>query len=190
MTEADLGALVRHYGMLVIAPLALLEGPVISVISGYLARLGLIRLPQVYAVLVLADLAGDVLLYTLGRQGRAGMALPWLSVFGVTRRRLARVLRGFRAKGGRLLVIGKLTHSAGFAVLLAAGMARMPFARFLALNLLATLPKVAFFMALGWWFGRIADRVGNWLLGGTVLVLACAAIAITFMIINRKRGAE
>jgi membrane-associated protein len=190
MTEGDLGALVRDYGMLVIAPLALLEGPVISVISGYMAKAGLIRLPQVYALLVLAALAGDVLLYTLGRQGRAGVALPWLAVFGVSRRRLAQVLRGFRANGGRLLVIGKLTHSAGFAVLLAAGMARMPLARFLALNLLATLPKVAAFLALGWWFGQIADHVGNWLLGGTLLVLACAVIAITFYLINRKRGAE
>lgn len=191
MTEAEIGALIRHWGLIILAPLAVLEGPVVAIVSGYLSRAGLLRLPQAMVVLVLADLLGDVVLYTLGRRGRAGVALPWLARFGVTRRRLARVLRAFRARGGRILVLGKLTHSAGFAVLLAAGMARMPFAQFLALNLLATLPKVAVFLWLGWWFGAVsAGRIGNWLLGGSLLVLLCAAVAVMFHILSRERKSE
>lgn len=175
MTEADIGALIRDYGMLIIGPVAVLEGPVISVMSGYLAKTGLVSLRLVFVVLVVADLVGDVMLYLIGRQGRAGLALPWLVRFGVTRRRLASVIRAFRKNDARILVLGKLTHSAGFAVLLAAGMARMPFVRFLVLNTAATIPKVAVCLAIGWWFGAVADRVGNWLLGGTILVLVCIA---------------
>ncbi len=190
MTETDIYVLIQDYGLMIIAPIALLEGPVVSVVSGYLAKSGLIKVPQTFSVLVLADLVGDCIVYAIGRKGRARVALPWLAACGVTRRRLAQVLRSFRTKGGRILVAGKLTHSAGFAVLLAAGMARMSFPRFLALNLLATLPKVAVFMALGWWFGQIADRVGNWLLGGTILVLICAAIAIAAHLMTRRRSDE
>lgn len=190
MTEAGIHALIQDYGLLIIAPVALLEGPVVSVISGYLAKGGLVKLPQTFSVLVLADLLGDCIVYAIGRRGRARVALPWLAACGVTRRRLAQVLRSFRTKGGRILVVGKLTHSAGFAVLLAAGMARMPFLRFFALNLLATLPKVAVFMGLGWWFGQIADRVGNWLLAGTILLLLCGGIAIAVHILSRKRSRE
>lgn len=190
MTETDIYALIQDYGLMIIAPIALLEGPVVSVVSGYLAKAGLIKVPQTFSVLVLADLVGDCIVYAIGRKGRARVALPWLAACGVTRRRLAQVLRSFRTKGGRILVVGKLTHSAGFAVLLAAGMARMSFPRFVALNLLATLPKVAVFMALGWWFGQIADRVGNWLLGGTILVLICAAIAIAAHLMKRRRSDE
>lgn len=188
MTEAELGALIRDYGMLVIAPLAVLEGPVVSIVAGYLVKLGLIGAPLTFAVLVLGDLVGDVILYTLGRRGRAGVALPWLSAFGVTRRRLARVLRAFRANGGRILIIGKLTHTAGFAVLLAAGMARMPFFRFLGLSLLATLPKVAVLMTLGWFYGRVADRVGNWLLAGSVLLILCGLALCAAYVIHRRRS--
>lgn len=190
MTETDIYALIQDYGLMIIAPIALLEGPVVSVVSGYLAKAGLIKVPQTFSVLVLADLVGDCIVYAIGRKGRARVALPWLAACGVTRRRLAQVLRSFRTKGGRILVAGKLTHSAGFAVLLAAGMARMSFPRFVALNLLATLPKVAVFMALGWWFGQIADRVGNWLLAGTILVLICAAIAIAVHLMTRRRSNE
>lgn len=190
MTEAGIQALMQDYGLIIIAPVALLEGPVVSVISGYLAKAGLIDWPQAFSVLVLADVLGDCIVYVIGRRGRARVALPWLAACGVTQRRLARVLRAFRTKGGRILVIGKLTHSAGFAVLLAAGMARMPFLRFMALNMLATLPKVAVFMGLGWWFGQIADRVGNWLLGGTILLLLCGGIAMAVHTFSRKRRRE
>lgn len=187
MTEAGIQGLMQEYGLIIIAPVALLEGPVVSVSSGYLAKAGLIDWPQAFSVLVLADLLGDCIVYAIGRRGRARVALPWLAAWGVTQRRLAKVLRAFRTKGGRILAIGKLTHSAGFAVLLAAGMARMPFLRFMALNMLATLPKVAVFMGLGWWFGQIADRVGNWLLAGTILLLLCGGIAIAVHILSRKR---
>jgi membrane protein DedA with SNARE-associated domain len=191
MTEAEIGALIRHWGLIILAPLAVLEGPIVAIVSGYLSRAGLLLLPQAMVVLVVADLLGDVVLYLLGRRGRAGVALPWLARFGVTRRRLARVLRAFRARGARILVLGKLTHSAGLAVLLAAGMARMPFAQFLALNLLATLPKVAVFLWLGWWFGAVSSgRIGNWLLGGSLLVLLCAAVAVMFHILSRERKSE
>lgn len=191
MTEAEIGALIRDWGLIILAPLAVLEGPIVAIVSGYLSRAGLLMLPQAMVVLVLADLLGDVVLYMLGRRGRAGAALPWLARFGVTRRRLARVLRAFRARGGRILVLGKLTHSAGFAVLLAAGMARMPFARFLALNLLATLPKVAAFLWLGWWFGAVSSgRIGNWLLGGSLLVVVCVGVALIFHVLSRERSRE
>jgi len=162
MTEAEFGALVQAFGLWIIAPIALVEGPAISVVSGYLARLGFLGLPQTYACLVVADLVGDSLLYLAGRRWRGRLATPWLGKLGLTRRRLAGGLRAFQAKGARLLVVGKLTHSAGFAVLVAAGMSRMAFGRFLALNLAATLPKVAGLMALGWGSEKSQDalRIG------------------------------
>lgn len=187
MTEAEIGALIRDMGLWVIAPLAVVEGPVVSVVAGYLVKLGLLGLPQTVAVLVLGDLLGDVILYMVGRRGRARVALPWLARCGVTRRRLAQVLRAFRAQGARILILGKLTHAAGFVVLLAAGMARMPFGRFAALSLLASLPKVGLLMALGWIYGRAADAVDNWVLAGAGLVLGCGAVLLARPLIRRGR---
>lgn len=185
MTEAEFGALVQAFGLWIIAPIALVEGPAISVVSGYLARLGFLGLPQTYACLVVADLVGDSLLYLAGRRWRGRLATPWLGKLGLTRRRLAGGLRAFQAKGARLLVVGKLTHSAGFAVLVAAGMSRMAFGRFLALNLAATLPKVAGLMALGWAFGEISGRVTDWLSGLSIL-LVVALLAVLLSLVLRK----
>ncbi len=189
MTEADLTALVQTHGLAIIAPLALIEGPVISVIAGYLARLSLIGLPQVFACLVLADLVGDALMYLVGRRaGTAGVA-PWLGSLGLSRKRMVLLRQKFRVHGDKLIVLGKLTHSAGFAVLVAAGMARMPFGRFLALNLLATLPKTGFFLALGWVFGAINSNVEDWLIGLSALVIGALILfaAITIYRYRKER---
>lgn len=187
MTEAEFGALVQVFGLWIIAPVALVEGPAISVVSGYLARLGFLGLPQTFASLVVADLVGDSLLYLAGRHWRGRLATPWLGKLGLTRRRLVWGLRAFRAKGGRLLVVGKLTHSAGFAVLVAAGMSRMVYGRFLALNLAATLPKVAGFMAIGWVFGEISGRVTDWLWGLSALLGVACSVALVLLLQNKGK---
>lgn len=182
MTGADFAALVQDYGLWIIAPVALVEGPVISILSGWLARMGMIGLPKLYLCLVLADLAGDVVLYAVGRYGR-GRAAFW-QASPRFRKGLARGLRAFRARGGRILVLGKITHSAGFAVLLAAGLARMPFGRFLVLNLAATMAKTALFMAAGWIFGEVAMQAESWL---PLIGLAALVVLVPLLFLHRPR---
>jgi membrane-associated protein len=162
------------------------EGPGVAVISGFLARLSLIGLPQVYGLLVLADLIGDVVLYALGRRGRVGRLVRLMSVFGLTRKHIAVAIRQFRAKGGRILLLGKLTHSAGFAVLLAAGLVRMPFGRFLILNTLATLPKVAVFLGIGWMFGAVSGGVENLLFRLSLGLAVLIGTALAFFLLRKR----
>ena len=141
---------------------------IVSIVAGYLASRGLLLLKAVIPVVILADLVGDVALYALGRWGRR---------FLPPRPSLARMARRLRADGTRILVVGKLTHTAGFAVLIAAGIARMPLARFLVVNLLATIPKSLFFLALGWIFGAAwAQEGGPWVYVAALTTLVLFAL--------------
>ena len=56
---AELLGLVRSHGTLILAPLAVLEGPIVSIVAGYLASRGLLLLKAVIPVVILADLVGD-----------------------------------------------------------------------------------------------------------------------------------
>jgi membrane protein DedA with SNARE-associated domain len=60
---------------------------------------------------------------------------------------------GLRRRGWRLLVWGKVTHAAGFAVLIAAGAARMPFLPFLLVSAPLSAAKTALLVGLGWAVG-------------------------------------
>lgn len=170
-------ALLQSHGLWFLAPLSVLEGPIVTVIAGYLVGLSILSLVGAYVVVVLGDLVGDVVLYLVGRHGMGRLRPRWRSRLGLNDGRVAALTDHFGQRGGRTLVFGKLTHSAGAAILLAAGAARMPFGLFLFYNFLATLPKSAAFLALGYLFGAAYAQIDVWIFRVSLALLAVMALA-------------
>lgn len=177
-------ALLQEQGIALLFVLAVVEGPVATVVAGALAAAGLFDPLAVLAVALAGDLVGDVLLYMLGRfcprlarrlfPGRMPMQPAGLHAV-------------FARRGGWLLFIGKLTHVAGFAVILTAGFARMAVVPFLMFSLAASLPKVALLAALGWVFGlSLGEGDLGLILAG---VIAAAGIAVLGVTMWRRRCA-
>ncbi len=164
--------LIQTHGLLLLAPLSVLEGPIVTVIAGYLASLGLLNTAGALAVVVAGDLVGDALLYLAGRKGIKCLPQRWRDRLGLNADRVEALKGHFGARGGRTLVIGKLTHSAGAAILVAAGAARMPAGAFLWWNLIATLPKSAAFLALGYAFGAAYSQIDLWIFRVSFVLLA------------------
>ena len=82
-------------------------------------------------------------------------------------------------------MFGKLTHSAGAAVLVAAGLARMPLWRFTWVNLLATVPKSLFFVVIGYAFGAAYSRIDDWIARASMLVLGLLVLAGIVWLLKR-----
>lgn len=141
------------YGYLAIFLLSVIEGPLVTVFAALLAARGYFNVYAVFATVVAGDLAGDVLIYSLGRW--LIRRLPWHSGlhFHAFRHRLQLLQSDIRKRAGHYLLIGKLTHAIGFAVLLAAGVARIRFTIYILFNLLGTLPKSLALVLLGYFFG-------------------------------------
>ncbi|MFT4020654.1 MAG: VTT domain-containing protein [Acinetobacter sp.] len=158
-------ALIKVHGLLILTPLAIIEGPIVTVIAAYLARIGYFSLMTVTVVVVVADLVGDVLFYMVGRRLLSTEKPPpkWIQRFGVTENRIQTMVQKFETEGGKLIVMGKLTHSAGAAVLLGAGIARMRFLPFMIYSTISTIPKSLLFIAIGYAFGDLADQVDGWI---------------------------
>lgn len=186
MTTDALVQIIQSYGLLLLFPLAMIEGPIITVIGGWLARAGLLPLGWVYVTAVVADLVGDMILYYLGRSGTRFLPARWLERLGIGPQRLAKLSAHFDQHGGRTIVLTKLTHAFGIAVLPAAGAARMNVPSFLLFNLLATLPKTLFFLAVGYLLGQAHARIGNWIWWGSALVLLAGAGYLVYRWRHRK----
>lgn len=181
MTAAAFSELLATHGLWLMAPLALVEGPLVTVAAGTLAAQGVLPLGGVILTATAADLCGDVLLWLSGRH--LCRQLP----FRLKRRIVRRVpFADLRRNAGRVLLFGKLTHSLGAAVLLASGMARVPFMPFVTINLLATVPKVCAFALLGWAFGH--TLTGNDRLFAPLGFLTLAATAGIAALWLRKKG--
>lgn len=188
MIAADaLVALVRDWGLVVLAPVALIEGPIVTVLGGSLVALGMLPAGPLFAVLVLAVLAGDAILYGLGRRGGRWIPLAWRARLGLTPARQQRLVADLHAHGTRILLLGKLTHAMGFAILVAAGAAGLPFGRFLLINLLATLPKTAALLGLGWLLGDSWQRADGWLNVLFAVLVLTSLIALVGWLKRRAR---
>lgn len=178
-------AVMTKHGLAVIAPIAVLEGPIVTVIAAWLASQNLFSVWTVAVVVILADLVGDLGLYSLGRWGLHRLPVRWRDRLGLRRARLRILARHFEAKGGRTLVLGKLTHSAGAAVLVAAGLAKLPLWRFVWINLAATIPKSLFFVALGYFLGSAYTRIDDWIARISLVVLGIVVVAAAVWFIRR-----
>ena len=171
-------ALLGHYGYWVLLPIAVLEGPAITMVAGALVAAGQMDGVTACLLLILADLVGDLLYYALGRYGHgplAGRISKWLKV---TPEKLAKLEQRFRDNDWKLIFIGK-TQGLGSVILYFAGASRMPFGRYMLLNLLGTVPKVIVFELIGYFLGlgvmsstRYINYVTGLLFGAAFLLVA------------------
>ncbi|MCE5972041.1 VTT domain-containing protein [Sinirhodobacter sp. WL0062] len=178
-------ALISKHGLTLVAPIAVIEGPIVTVIAAWLASQHLMDLWRVTLVVVLADLIGDLIWYSLGRWGLAHLPQGILRRLGLRPARLELLAGQFRKKGARILIFGKWTHSAGAAILIAAGMARMNVWRFSWVNLAASIPKSLFFVALGYGFGAAYGQIEGWIFRGS-LALLVATLLFGAIWLNRR----
>jgi membrane protein DedA with SNARE-associated domain len=160
----------------ILLPLSVLEGPIVTVIAAYLAQHGYMNVLAVYLVCVLGDLIGDSLLYAAGRFGTNWLPVRLSRWLGITEARQLALTQHFEFKGGRTLLFGKWTHSAGMPILFAAGMAKMNFALYLWFNLLGTLPKTLLFVLVGYFLGAAYASIDAYIYRGSQILLGLTVV--------------
>ncbi|NOX40576.1 MAG: DedA family protein [Alphaproteobacteria bacterium] len=179
--------LVETYGLWLIFVLAIIEGPIVTVIAAYVSALGRFDIYAVYALLVVADLVGDMIYYVIGRLGPRWLSPCWQARLGLSQQRLSSLEQHFDGHGGKTLVIGKLTHSAGLFILVAAGVSKMPVGRFLLFNLIGTLPKTAAFMAIGYSLGYAYQTIDSYIFRTSLVILVIGALIALIWLLRKRR---
>ncbi|MCR8725900.1 DedA family protein [Frigidibacter sp. ROC022] len=179
--------LIQAHGLLLLFPLSVVEGPIVSVGAGWMAKLGLVSFGWAYVILILGDLIGDALHYAAGRSGLRLFPERWRKRLGIDSAAMQALVNHFEVRGGRTLILAKLTHSLGFAALIASGVARMPFLPFLWFNFLGTLPKTLAFMLLGYAMGHAQTLISTWLWRGSLVVFVLGVVALIWFLRHRAQ---
>lgn len=187
VSTADILRFLSSYGYLVILPLSVIEGPIVTVLAGILSAGSHLDWRWVLALVILGDLIGDLIYYALGRWSRVPAAALGRN-YGLTETRTADLERRLNQNATRVLLIGKWTHAIGVFVLIAAGMARLPLFQFLLVNLIATLPKSLAFLLLGYFAGQYLTTISDALLYAPLLLLPVGAVTIV-LFVKRARSA-
>jgi membrane protein DedA with SNARE-associated domain len=146
-----------RYGLLFFT--TLLGSPVVMIGAGYLIHLHQLDFWPAYGTIVAADLVGDVGWYWAGRHGARPFLIKYGHYFGITAGIIDRVEARFLKYHEWILVISKLTMGLGVAigVLAVAGMMRVPFWRYMALNVSGELLWALIPIGIGYYFGNISE---------------------------------
>lgn len=162
LTVPKIIALLLSWGYVLILPIAIVEGPIITIVVGFLVSLGHFNFFVAYLVLILADALGDLLYYGIGRWGHGPWVRKLIAYIGATHERMERLEKKFRRHDFKILMLNK-TQAMGALVLYFCGSIRMPLGRFLWINILGSIPKIAFFEIVGFYFGKSYVRLQSYL---------------------------
>ncbi|MBU6410139.1 MAG: VTT domain-containing protein [Verrucomicrobia bacterium] len=165
------------YGLIV--ALACAEGPILSMILGAFVRFGVFPFLAAYAALVAGDMIGDVFWYYVGWHfghrfiGRFGRYL------GVTEANVEKMTHLFHRYKHRILFVSKISNGLGLALvtLTTAGMVRIPFGIYLAVNVCGQLLWTGLLMGIGYFFSNLYVDINNVFGRVSVVVVAVVAVA-------------
>lgn len=161
---------------------ALIEGPLVSLAAGSLARLGQLSIPLVIVSLAFGELVGDVIWYFIGRGPGIRFLRRYGKYVGLREEDVTAATWLFRKYHLRILFISKLTFGLGFAiaVLFTSGLSHVPFGRFVAICALGQLLWSSLLVGVGYFFGvLITAHSGH---GHLYLLAGAYLLVILFML--------
>ena len=179
---AYLLGLVIHYKYWLIAPLALAEGPLIMMMSGFLYKLGYLSLAPTFALLMLGDLVGDTLWYGIGFFLGDPFIVKFGKYFSIDEEKVHAAKNVFRKHHTWIIFVSKVTMGLGLALatLVTAGITRIPFRRYITLNFLGQFIWTGILLTVGYIFGNLYVKIDNTL--GKVSIFAAIALVLVALL--------
>jgi membrane protein DedA with SNARE-associated domain len=171
-----------------LGPLVLAEGPAATVLAGSLVGAGLAAFWPILLIVVVADVTADSALYLLGRfSGRPRIA-RLLRRLGLTEKRRLRLTTAVVDNLPKVVAGAKAIDLAAIPAYLSAGIARVPYRRFVGWVTLASAIRAGILIGLGVIFGRQAAD----LLNSPATAIACTvglAVVVTSVHLLVRRWA-
>jgi membrane-associated protein len=174
----DILSLLTHYKYLILFPLAIVEGPILAVIAGFLCTGGFLNPFFVYPVIVLGDIIGDSICYSMGRWGAPKFVRKIAWQLGLHPRSIDRARIYFDSNPVRTVFLSKITLGIGVAGIYLAGNAKIPYGKFIRICLVTSLIQYVFYLGVGLIFGSAYLQISHYLdkIASIFIIVALAAI--------------
>lgn len=156
-------SLLLEYKYLIMVPATLVFGPPTSLAAGVLLRTGYLDIVPTVLALGAGELFADVLWYWLGRKYGERFVGRFGKYLGITRRSIETAKSLFSRHQDIIIFTSKITAGLGFAIpiFFTAGLSRVPFKRYMMLNIAGQFFWTTGLVAIGYFLGHIYLQVGN-----------------------------
>ena len=184
---ASVLALLIQYKYLILFPIAVIEGPFTAIIVGFLASSNVFNIFLVYFVVVLGDMVGDSLYYFLGRLSGSSI-IKHGGRLGITSEKIEVAKQYFADYHHRTLIISKLAYGVGISGLVAAGILKISYKKFIKTCLYIALIQSAFLISIGFLFGHAYLQIEKYLNTYAKIVLIVALILVGYFAFSKIKS--
>jgi membrane protein DedA with SNARE-associated domain len=188
----NLAPLLDQYGYLAVAGLIMLEdfgvpvpGETVLIAAAIYAGAGQLNIIAVSVIAVVAAVVGDSIGYAIGRFGGRRLVLRFGRYVFVTPKRLDAAERFFTRHGGIVVTIARFVEGLRQLNGIIAGIAGMPWRRFLAYNTLGAVLWVAVWAGLGYLAGSHITAIYEQIQRYQLYVLLAIGVALAALIVRR-----
>ncbi len=171
-----------------IFPIAVLEGPIITIICGFLISRGILAFFPAFLVVFLGDAISDSVFYFLGSGGRR--FIEKLRFLGITDARMIKIEKQYHESPWRTMIIAKISYGLGILFMTASGVVKMSYKKFFYFMTVLNAARSLLLIGIGYYFGRLALRYGpKYITYYTVAI--CVLVPLIYFIVKyiKKRKA-
>lgn len=180
--------LIIQYSYVAIFPIAVIEGPVIALVAGFLVSLGYLNFIPAYVTLVIADVLGDIIVYYIGYySNRDKFSMKYGSRFPKILNNLNLVDKLWQKHERKTMLLSKLSYGLCIPFLMSAGVSRVPIRRFFAYVLFIDIIKFGAIMTAGYFLGYSFQKAESYILYfGIIVALALVAFMVIYILYSKK----
>ncbi len=182
-------SLLLTYKYVILFPLAVVEGPILTVIAGLFVKTGVLNLYLVYIIVVLGDMFGDTLAYSIGRFGGPLVLRKFSKLWGITDAKVQKAKEYFDLHHHKTLIFSKIIHGVGVAGLITAGNLKISYKKFFFMCLCVSLMQSAILLTIGVLFGHAYAKINQYLgfFSSATIILAAVIILIIYVKSKAKK---
>lgn len=178
-----------EYRYLILFPLAIIEGPILAIIAGFLAMRGYFNLWIVLPVIVAGDLISDSLCFLLGRKGLPTKLKAFIYWSGFNRNQIRRAKVFVESHPKSFIPLSKITLGIGVLGIYLTGNSGVPYRKFISICLATSVCQYVIYLEIGVVFGHAYARISRYLdytASFFIIVLLTCILIYIIQTISRK----
>ena len=172
--------LLLTYKYILLMPLAVIEGPIVTIVAGFLVTLGVMNPFIIYPIMVIGDTIGDGLIYYVGYSGQ-----KLLTFFKIDEKKLERAKKYFADNHNKAVIMSKLIHGIGFVGLIAAGASRVPYKKYFTTCIIISMVQSFAMLIVGIFFGHAYITIEKYLNTYAAVVSSAVIIVIAVLLLKK-----
>jgi len=169
------------YKYLIVIPISILEGPIISVICGFLATLGVFNPLLIFIIMIAGDIIGDAIFYYIGYKGN-----KLFKYFHIDEEKVEKAKIYFQNHHKKAIAGSKILWGIGTAGLIAAGALHTPYKKYFKTCAMYSIAQSFIMIMLGIFFGQSYLIIGRYFDYYAATASILVIIVIIFIIFWHK----